>query len=69
MYIILGDEQAVLTFRKCMNTINYPIIIADIAPRVPSSLTHFNWPRLLRQTKLQGLIFFFVTRPTLIGLT
>ena len=26
----------------------YPIIIADIAPMTPGDLTHFNWPRLLR---------------------
>ena len=26
----------------------YPIIIADIAPMIPGGLTHFNWPRSLR---------------------
>ena len=26
----------------------YSIIIADIAPMTPGNLTHFNWPRLLR---------------------
>ena len=26
----------------------YSIIIADIAPMTPGDLTHFNWPRLLR---------------------
>ena len=25
----------------------YSIIIADIAPKIPGDLTHFNWPRLL----------------------
>ena len=25
----------------------YLIIIADIAPKIPGGLTHFNWPRLL----------------------
>ena len=25
----------------------YPIIIADIALKIPGGLTHFNWPRLL----------------------
>ena len=50
MYIILGDEQITLTlwYRRGVGTlIIYLIIIADIAPRIPGSLTHFNWPRLL----------------------
>ena len=37
MFIILGEEQIAL----------YLIIIADIAPKIPGGLTHFNWPRLL----------------------
>ena len=50
MYIILGEEQIALTlwYRRGVGTlIMYPIIIADIAPRIPGSLMHFNWPRLL----------------------
>ena len=50
MYIILGEEQIALTlwYRRGVGTlIIYPIIIADIAPRIPGGLTHFNWPRLL----------------------
>ena len=50
MYKITGDVQIVLTlwYRGSVGTLMiYPIIIADIAPRIPGSLTHFNWPRLL----------------------
>ena len=50
MYIIMGDEQIALTlwyWRGVGTLIIYPIIIADIAPRIPGSLTYFNWPRLL----------------------
>ena len=50
MYIILGDEQIALTLwylRGVGTLIIYPIIIADIAPRIPGSLMHFNWPKLL----------------------
>ena len=50
MYIIMGDEQIALTlwYRRGVGTlIIYLIIIADIAPRIPGSLMHFNWPRLL----------------------
>ena len=60
MYIILGAEHNALHFlvpEKCMNTANDPIIIADIAPWIPGSLTHFNWPRLLRKAKIQGFDF------------
>ena len=50
MYIILGEEQIALTlwYQRGVGTlIMYPIIIADIAPRISGSLMHFNWPRLL----------------------
>ena len=50
MYIILGEEQIALTlwYRRGVGTlIMYPIIIADIAPRIPGGLMHFDWPRLL----------------------
>ena len=50
MYIILGEEQIALTlwYQRGVGTlIMYPIIIADIAPRIPGGLTHFNRPRLL----------------------
>ena len=50
MYKIPGEEQIVLTlwYRSCeLRLVMYPIIIADIAPRIPGGLTHFNWPRLL----------------------
>ena len=50
MYIILGEEQIALTlwyWRGVGTLIMYPIIIADIAPRIPGSLMHFNWPKLL----------------------
>ena len=50
MYIILGEEQIALTlwYRRGVGTlIMYLIIIADIAPMIPGSLTHFNWPRFL----------------------
>ena len=50
MYILTGDEQIALTLwylRGVGTLIIYLSIIADIAPRIPGSLTHFNWPRLL----------------------
>ena len=50
MYIIPGEEQIalILWYRRGVQTlIMYPIIIADIAPKIPSDLMHFNWPRLL----------------------
>ena len=50
MYIIMGDEQIAHTlwYQRGVGTlIIYLIIIADIAPKIPGSLTHFNWPRLL----------------------
>ena len=50
MYIILGEEQIALTlwYQRGVGTlIMYPIIIVDIAPRIPGGLTHFDWPRLL----------------------
>ena len=50
MYKIMGDVQIVPTlwYRRGVGTlIIYPIIIVDIAPRIPGSLTHFNWARLL----------------------
>ena len=44
----------------------YLIIIADIAPMMPGSLAHFNWPRLLRKyLDIQGLF----TNPIIKGLT
>ena len=43
----------------------YSIIIADIAPRMPGNLMHFNLPRLLRYAfGIQGLF----TSPLIIGL-
>ena len=48
--MIQGDEQIVLTLwyrRSELTLVMYPIIIVDIAPKIPGSLTHFNWPRLL----------------------
>ena len=68
MYIIPGAEHIALHFlvpEKCRNTANYPIIIADIAPRVPGSLTHFNWPRLLWKSQITG--FRFYKSPTIFG--
>ena len=50
MYKLPGEEQIALTlwYRRGVGTlIIYPIIIVDIVPRIPGSLTHFNWPRLL----------------------
>ena len=50
MYIILGEEQIVLTrgyWKGVLTLAMYPIIIADIAPYIPCGLTHFNWPRSL----------------------
>ena len=50
MYKLLGEEQIALTlwYRRGVGTlIIYLIIIVDIAPRIPGSLMHFNWPRLL----------------------
>ena len=50
MYIILGEEHVafILWYQRGVWTlIMYSIIIADIAPRIPGDLTHFNWPRLL----------------------
>ena len=36
-------------YRRSVETLMmYLIIIADIAPMIPDSLMHFNWPRLLR---------------------
>ena len=44
----------------------YLIITANIAPRIPGNLTHFNWPRLLQYVfSIQGLF----TSPIIIGLT
>ena len=50
MYILLDDEQIALILwyqRGVQTLIMYPIIIADIAPKIPGDLTHFNSPRLL----------------------
>ena len=50
MYIILGEEQIALTlwyWRGVKTLVMYPIIIADIAPKIPGGLTHFNRPRSL----------------------
>ena len=50
MYIIPDEEQIALTLwyqRGVRTLIMYPIIIADIAPRIPGGLMHFNWPWLL----------------------
>ena len=61
MYIIPGAEHAALHFlvpEKCLNTEDYPIIIADIAPRVLGNLTHFNWPRLLRKSQITGFGYY-----------
>ena len=47
MYIILGEEQIALTlwyWRGVKTLVMYPIIIADIAPKIPGGLTHFNGP-------------------------
>ena len=33
----------------------YLIIIVSIAPRIPGNLTHYHWPRLLRNKPVQGL--------------
>ena len=68
MYIIPGAEHAALHFlvpEKCLNTEDYPIIIADIAPRVLGNLMHFNWPRLLRKSQITG--FGCYKRPTIFG--
>ena len=49
MYIILGEEQIALTlwyWRGVKTLVMYPIIIADIAPKIPGGLTHFNWPQV-----------------------
>ena len=45
MYIIQGEEQIVLTLwyrRSELTPVMYPIIIADIDPRIPGGLMHFN---------------------------
>ena len=50
MYKITGDVQIalILWYQRSVGTlIIYPITIADIAPKIPGSLMHFNWPRLL----------------------
>ena len=50
MYIIPDEGQItlILWYRRGVKTlIMYPIIIADIAPKIPGDLMHFNWPRLL----------------------
>ena len=47
MYILCGEIS--LRYRRGVGTLlMYSIIIANIAPRIPGSLTHFHWPRLLR---------------------
>ena len=42
----------------------YSIIIADIAPKIPGDLTHFNWPGCCEIGPSTG----FITRPTIIWL-
>ena len=47
MYIIRGEIP--LWYRRGVRTLlMYPILIADIAPRIPGNLMHFHWPRLSR---------------------
>ena len=44
MYIILGDEQIALTlwyWRGVKTLMMYPIIIVDIALKIPGGLMHF----------------------------
>ena len=64
MYIIPGVEQIALTlwYRRSGKTlVMYPIIIADIAPKIPGDLTHFNWPGCCEISQYTG----FITRPTI----
>ena len=39
----------------------YPIIIADIAPKIPGGLTHFNCPGCCEISQYTG----FIIRPTI----
>ena len=52
MYKILGEEDIFSPLYGVgevdKTLVMYSIIIADIAPMTPGNLTHFNWPRLLR---------------------
>ena len=46
MYILRGEIS--LRYRRGVGTLwMYSIIIVNIAPMIPGSLTHFHWPRLL----------------------
>ena len=64
MYIILGDEQIALTlwyWRGVKTLVMYPIIIVDIAPKIPGGLTHLIGPGRCEISHYTG----FITRPTI----
>ena len=70
MYIILGEEHVafILWYRRGVWTlIMYSIIIADIAPRIPGDLMHFN---LIDGPGCYEISPYtrFITRPTIIWL-
>ena len=64
MYIILGEEQIALTlwyWRGVKTLVMYPIIISDIAPKIPGGLTLLIGHGRREISHYTG----FITRPTI----